>query len=225
MILHEVIIHFNPLVANPDQWLSRVGDAADPFLKRRQRKEIQYKFFILDSDEVNAFSIPGGNVYVSRGLFNLIGEDEDYALEFVIGHEIAHVDLGHAIECLRTKGMKELPRGTIFKLYALILPFGYVATDKINQEFAADDWVCNKMIQNRRTRREILVFLQKLEGYSKEHGFYSGRMPPQPGRDLSPVENHYRAQISARERLKHLKELIGQSATAQKETPPARPSQ
>jgi hypothetical protein len=72
------------------------------------------------------------------------------------------------------------------------------------------------MTQNGRTRREILVFLQKLEGYSRDHGFFSGRMPPQPRRDLSPVENHYRAQVSARERLKHLKELIGQPAAASK---------
>jgi Peptidase family M48 len=215
-ILHEVIVHFNPLVADQSPWLSRVEEAAERFKPMLQRKEITYKFFILDSDVVNAFSIPGGNVYISRGLFNLIGEDEDYALEFVIGHEIAHVDRQHAIECLKMKGMKELPRGTIFKLYALILPFGYVVTDKINQEFDADDWVCNKMIQNQRSRREILALLQKLEGYSRDHGFFSGRMPPQPGRDLSPVENHYRAQVSARERLKHLKELIGQPAAASK---------
>jgi hypothetical protein len=224
-ILHAVIVHFNPLVADPTPWLSRVEEAAEPFYPKLQRKGIKYKFFILDSDVVNAFSIPGGKVYISRGLFNLIGEDEDYALEFAIGHEIAHVDLEHAIECLRMPGMKELPRGTMFKLYLLILPFGYVANEKVNQEFAADDWVSNKMTQIGRTRREILVFLQKLEGYSNDRGFFGGRMPPQPGRDLSPVENHYRAQISARERLKHLKELMGQSVTAQKETPPKRPSQ
>jgi hypothetical protein len=213
-ILHAVIVHFNPLVADPSPWVSRVEEAAEPFYPKLQRKEIKYKFFILDSDVVNAFSIPGGNVYISRGLFNLIGKDEDYALEFAIGHEIAHVDLEHAIECLRMPGMRELPRGTMFKIFLLILPFGYVANEKVNQEFAADDWVRNKMTQIGRTRREILVFLQKLEGYSRDHGFFGGRMPPQLGRDLSPVENHYRAQISARERLKHLKELVGQSATA-----------
>jgi Peptidase family M48 len=215
-ILHAVILHFNPLVADASPWIGRLEQAAERFLPKLQRKEITYQFFILDSNVVNAFSIPGGNIYISPGLFDLVGEDQDYALEFAIGHEIAHVDLEHSIECLRMPGMKELPRGTIFKLYLLILPFGYVANEKVNQEFAADEWVRNKMTQNGRTRREILVFLQKLEGYSRDHGFFSGRMPPQPGRDLSPVENHYRAQVSARERLKHLKELIGQPAAASK---------
>ena len=174
------------------------------------------------------FQFKAGNVYyISRGLFNLIGEDEDYALEFVIGHEISAVDLGHAIEvCLRMKRDEGITPGN--RLQALCAAdlcgrSGTLATDKINQEFAADEWVCNKMMQSERTRREILVFLQKLEGYSKDHGFYSGRMPPQLRRHLSPVDNHYRAQIAARERLKHLKELIAQSVTAQKETPPPSP--
>jgi hypothetical protein len=213
-ILHQVIVRFNPLVADPSPWLSRVEEAAERFKPTLQRKEITYKCFILDSDVVNAFSIPGGNVYISRGLFNLIGKDEDYALEFVVGHEIAHVDLEHAIKCLKMRGMRELPRGTMYKLYLLILPFGYVANDndKINQEFAADEWVCNKMMQSERTRREILAFLQKLEGYSKDNGFYDGRMPPQKAGNLSPADNHYRAQVSARERLKHAKEVIAQFA-------------
>ena len=72
------------------------------------------------------------------------------------------------------------------------------------------------MQQIGRTRREILVFLQKLEGYSKNHGFYDGRVKPQPGRDLSPLENHYRAQTAARTRLKHLKEFMDEAAKAPK---------
>ncbi len=67
-----------------------------------------------------------------------------------------------------------------------------------------------------RTPREILAFLRKLEGYSKRHGFYEGRVKPQPGRDLSPLENHYRAQTAARKRLKHLKEVTDQPAAATK---------
>ncbi len=68
-----------------------------PFLKTCEHKDVHYTFTVLESDAVCAFSHPGGYVYVCRGLFNLIGEDEDYALEFAVGHEIAHVDLQHAL--------------------------------------------------------------------------------------------------------------------------------
>ena len=44
----------------------------------------------------------------------------------------------------------------------------------------------------------------------------AGAMQPQPGRDLSPLENHYRAQTAARKRLKHLKEFMDQAAKAPK---------
>jgi Peptidase family M48 len=218
--LHELIVRFNPLVEDPSPWLNRVEDAGDSFVKTLHRKEIKYKYFILDSDVVNAFSIPGGFVYISRGLFDLIGEDEDYALQFAIGHEMAHVDDQHAINCLRDPGVMKMTEGTLQKLFTLILPFGYLRNDRVDpefdQEYLADEWVANRMQRLGRTRREILVFLQKLEGYSKTHGFYDGRVKPQPGHDLSPLENHYRAQTAARSRLKHLKAFMDQGANAPK---------
>jgi hypothetical protein len=209
--LHDVIVQLNPLIED-GPWLSRVEDAALPFIKTLRRKEITYKFFILNSDAVNAFSTPGGYVYVSRGLFDLIGEDDDDALQFAIGHEIAHVDLEHAIRCLRDPGVQKMTQGTLQKLYWLILPFGYLATDTVDQEFEADRWAAVRMQGLGRTRREILVFLQKMDGYARGHGFGDGRGRPQPGRDLSPLENHYRAQTAARKRLRHLKEFLDSSS-------------
>ena len=127
--LHDLILQLNPVVKS-GPWLSRVDDAAQPLLSTLKRKDITYKFTILDSDEVNAFSHPGGYVYVSRGLFGLIGEDEDYALQFAVGHEIAHVDLQHAIRCLQDPDVRKMPEGTLKKLYCLIIPFGYLVTDR-----------------------------------------------------------------------------------------------
>jgi hypothetical protein len=201
--LHELILQFNrPLDTGP--WQRRVEEAAEPFQKTVARKDIPYTFTVLDSNAVNAFSHPGGFVYVSRGLFNLIGEDEDYALEFVVGHEIAHVDLQHALKILRDPGVMKLSEGTLQKLYMLIIPFGYLDLD-----LEADAWVYRRMKQLGRTERETLTFLRKLEGYAKANGFENGRAKPQPGRDASPLDNHFRAHIAAWRRLKHLKELAG----------------
>ncbi len=213
---HELIVRFNPLVDDSSPWLSRVEELAEPFMKTLHRKEIKYQFFVLNSDVVNAFSIPGGNVYLSRALFDLIGDDEDYALQFAIGHEMAHVDLEHAVKCLRDPGVMKMREGTLQKLFMLILPFGYLESASVDQEFEADQWAATRMQRIDRTRREILLFLQKLEGYSKAHGFYEGRIKPQPGRDLSPLENHYRAQTAARKRLKNLKTFIDRTAGAPK---------
>jgi hypothetical protein len=204
--LHDLILQFNrPLETG--SWQRRVEEAAEPFLKDLSRKDIRYTFTILDSNAVDAFSTPGGFVYVSRGLFNLVGEDEDYALEFAVGHEIAHVDLGHALKCLQDPGVMNLkaPEGTLQKLYMLIIPFAYLDP----QEYQADAWAYRRMKQRLRTDRECLAFLRKLDGFAQANGFYNGRAKPGLGRDSSPIENHLRAHTAAWKRLKELAAIIG----------------
>jgi hypothetical protein len=205
------------LIDNDSPYLSRVEDAAEPFLSTLQRKDIRYKFFIVKSEAVFAFASPGGYVYVSRGLFEyLISEDEDYALQFAIGHEIAHVDLKHAMTCLRDPDIQKMSGGTAQKLFLLIVPLGYLSNDNVDQEFEADQWVMNKMQRFGRTRREILLFLLKLDGYAERNGFRNGRAAPAQG--MMPLENHYRAKTAARKRLKHLKELMEPAAASAKKT-------
>ena len=175
--LHDVIVDQNPTVA--DAFLRRVKETADPLLKTVSRKDLHYTFTVLDTDAVNAFSHPGGYIYVTRGLFNLVGEDESYALEFVLGHEMAHIELRHAIKALQDPGMKQPPvgqMGTIQKLYGVIIPSAY--PDK--EEFEADTWVFNRMKRLDRSNRECLAFLNKLDGYATAHGFADGRANRSP---------------------------------------------
>ncbi|HEX8209430.1 MAG TPA: M48 family metallopeptidase [Longimicrobium sp.] len=58
----------------------------------------RYTFYLVDSPEVNAFAIPGGHVFVNRGLI----EHADLVSEMagVLGHEIAHVTERHGLEQL-----------------------------------------------------------------------------------------------------------------------------
>jgi hypothetical protein len=203
--LHDLILTFQrPLLDGP--WQRRVEDVAEPLLKAVARKDIPYSFTILDSDAVNAFSTPGGHVYVCRGLFDMIAEDEDYALQFAVGHEIAHVDLLHAIGCLRSSDVKKLEAGTLQKMYMLILPFGY--TDR--QDFEADRWVFERMLRLDRSRLELLAFLRKFENYAKANGFENQRGRPDPG---NPIDNHLRAHVIPRSRLKQLANFLPPAAS------------
>lgn len=59
-----------------------------------ERPDIQYKFFVIDSPIVNAFAVPGGYIYVSRGLLALANSEAEMAA--VIAHEIAHITARHA---------------------------------------------------------------------------------------------------------------------------------
>lgn len=64
-----------------------------------------YRFMVLDSDEVNAISAPGGFVFVTRGLLRLV-PDED-ALAAVLAHEIGHVTLGHGTKAISQANLTE----------------------------------------------------------------------------------------------------------------------
>jgi predicted Zn-dependent protease len=209
--LNSLIMHFNHPVLGGSS-LERVETAAKPILANRSRKDIDYKFTILDSDAVNAFSHPGGYVYVSQGLFPFLGEDEDAALQFVLAHEIAHVDLRHAIQCLQDPDLQKMDKGTLQQIYGLILPVGYME----KQEYAADRWAYQQLIRLDHTNYEALKFLRKFKGYAEVHEFNNGRAPYQPGPRSSPVENHYRSHPAVWRRLNELEAATAPASTKPK---------
>jgi hypothetical protein len=201
--LHELILSTNRKVETGPM-LRLVEATAEPFVAARTRKDIDYTFTVLDSDAINAFSHPGGYVYVTSGLMDWIGEDQIYALEFLLAHEIAHVDLRHALTCLSDPGVEELDLGTLQQFLVLILPLGY-APDRLDLE--ADRWAYQQMLRLDRSMRERLAFLRKLEGYARDQGFEKGRVPLKPSADASPLENHLRAHPAPSRRLKPLESL------------------
>ncbi|MBM3254076.1 MAG: hypothetical protein FJZ16_07480 [Candidatus Omnitrophica bacterium] len=60
-----------------------------------ERQDVKYRFFVIREKEINAFSIPGGYVYVNSGLMEKNSDDE---LAGVLAHEIAHVAARHSIK-------------------------------------------------------------------------------------------------------------------------------
>lgn len=64
---------------------------------RKARPDVLYQIKIIQGPEVNAFSLPGGWIYVYTGLLDTVGNDDD-ALACVIGHETAHVVLRHVVK-------------------------------------------------------------------------------------------------------------------------------
>ena len=59
------------------------------------RPELTYTFTVLDSTEINAFALPGGYVYITRGLLAYLNSEAELAA--VLGHEIGHVTARHGV--------------------------------------------------------------------------------------------------------------------------------
>jgi predicted Zn-dependent protease len=71
-------------------YVSQVGQR----LARHAPGDFEYRFQIVNQDEPNAFALPGGYVFVTRGLLVLVNSEDELAN--VIGHEITHVAERHA---------------------------------------------------------------------------------------------------------------------------------
>lgn len=67
------------------------------------RSDLDWRFFVVDSREVNAFALPGGFIYVNRGLIERSQQLDELA--GALGHEIGHVVRRHSVEQM-AKGTK-----------------------------------------------------------------------------------------------------------------------
>lgn len=83
----------NPALAG---YVSEIGQRV---AGQSDRRDVPYSFKVIDNDEeVNAFALPGGPIYVYTGLLRLA--DNEAELASVLGHEVAHVAARHSAEQL-----------------------------------------------------------------------------------------------------------------------------
>lgn len=73
-----------------------------------ERPELPWEFFVADSEVVNAFALPGGKIFITRGLISKM--ENDAQLAAVLGHEIAHVTAQHSGQ--------QMAHGTIVSILA-----------------------------------------------------------------------------------------------------------
>jgi metalloendopeptidase OMA1, mitochondrial len=88
----------------------------------------QWEFVVFESDQLNAFALPGGKVGVYTGMLKLIGGDEA-ELATVIGHEVGHVIANHAAQRVGTSqitGLGGTALGVVLEAYGV--PLGQQAT-------------------------------------------------------------------------------------------------
>lgn len=90
----EIISRFGGLVRD-DETMRRVNLIGHALARYSIRPDHAWRFGVLDSDTVNAFSAPDGYVFITRGLYQTADDDEQLAA--ILGHEIAHITGRHAL--------------------------------------------------------------------------------------------------------------------------------
>ncbi|PIQ95790.1 MAG: hypothetical protein COV67_12995 [Nitrospinae bacterium CG11_big_fil_rev_8_21_14_0_20_56_8] len=103
----EINRRFGGLLQNDDliRYLNQVGMNLG---RVSSRPDLHYTLGILNADFINAYAIPGGMIFITRGLLAQVRDESELA--GVLAHEVAHIARKHAIETFADERKKEMLR-------------------------------------------------------------------------------------------------------------------
>ncbi len=168
------------------------------------RKDIDYSFKAIEDDEVNAVSLPGGFVYVNKGLIDRVASDDELAA--VLAHEVGHIVARHSVKKLQAVTGYSLARlATIFVPGVGGSPVrttADVAFTELLLGYGREDELLADQLGARYTKlagynpRSMITFLEKLEEHNR-------RKPLQP-------KNYLKTHPYVPDRIRVVKEELGE---------------
>ncbi len=142
---------------DPDPLMThRVAGIGKKVAAVSDRQEVSYSFKVIDREEPNAFALPGGYIYLFKGLVDMVDSDDEIAS--VIAHEIAHVVARHS--------MKRLQGGLGYTvLQVLMAVSGTGATDMRKIDSALGQLVMTYSREDEALADRIAIRYLKESGY------------------------------------------------------------
>ncbi len=104
------------------EYVSAMGQAIS---KRTERANLSWEYRVLDDASVNAFALPGGFVFVTRGLLSQMTSAAELAS--VIGHESGHIAARHSVQQMSQQQLASLGLGLGSALSPFLAKYGEVA--------------------------------------------------------------------------------------------------
>ncbi len=166
--------------AKSKELLDKLNQMATTLGKVSARPLIHYNVKVIEDKDVNAFTLPGGHIYVSRGLIDMASSDDELAA--VIGHEIGHNARMHVLrEQAKTKPLQWIGIAAMLAMLkggqnganiAQITPYiltGVVNKYSVGYEKEADACAIDEMRQTSYNPSAMVTFMQKLDDEEKRH--------------------------------------------------------
>ncbi|MDD5594726.1 MAG: Maf and M48 domain-containing protein [Candidatus Omnitrophica bacterium] len=191
--------------------------AEDPLMQKRvedigkkiaavcDRKDISYHFKVLEDEEVNAVSLPGGYVYIFKGLIEKVSSDDELA--GVIGHEVGHIVARHSIKKLQAQ-----------QLYTVLM-IATAASTQSGQVASAADLAFTQIMLGYSREDELLADqlgtrYAKLAGYNPQGmiTFLTKLQDLNRRRPLQPI-NYFKTHPYVPDRVRIVKQELGQGVT------------
>lgn len=133
------------------------------------KKPFAYKVYIHPSPEPNAFALPGGVIFVTRGLMNTLKSESELAA--VLSHELGHIELSHCLDAVRFELLaKKIDADTLGSLVDLavtiLLRHSFSKTQEDNADSYAFELMTNSIYDPAAQGKAFEAFLS----YSSAHG-------------------------------------------------------
>jgi len=93
---------------------------------KSERPQLPWTFRILDDSTVNAFALPGGFIYATRGILSFLNSEAELA--GVVGHEIGHVTAQHSVYRMSTQQLTQIGLGVGMVLAPELQKYGELAS-------------------------------------------------------------------------------------------------
>lgn len=167
------------LITDPviTEYVNRIGQN----LARNSDAHLQHTFKIVDTDELNAFSLPGGFVFVDSGL--ILAAENEAELAGVLSHEMAHVAACHITQEISHEGLIDASRMSL--IFRLVFRGAIRNTVDLNPtrsfEFEADFLAIEYLHKAGYDPRALPAFLEKVRAIEKKRGNRANVPEPYPG--------------------------------------------
>jgi len=166
-----------------------VNEVGQRLAQQSHRPNLQWHFTVVDSPDVNAFALPGGYVYITRGLMAYLNSEAELA--GVIGHEIGHVTARHGVRqqsaqtvagvgavlgSILVPGMGSQAGASLLQTLAQAWTAGYgreheLESDRLGAEYLA------KAGYNPQAMIDVIGVLKNQELFAAEQARRDGRPP------------------------------------------------
>ena len=193
----------------PDEELQRYVNAIGQRLAEdSERPELPWTFRVVDDASVNAFALPGGFIYLTRGIMTHFNNEAEMAA--VLGHEIGHVTARHSVQQISRQQLASLGLGLGMIFVPELRNYGDLAQTGLGLMFLkygrdaerqADDLGLRYMVAENYDPRQMPAVFQTLERVSQVQG--QGRLPdwlsshPAPSARAARIADDVAAAIDA----------------------------
>ncbi|HEV7366842.1 MAG TPA: M48 family metalloprotease [Gemmatimonadales bacterium] len=186
-------------IYNDNNVQSYVAGLGKRIAANSERPNLPWEFHVVEDASVNAFALPGGFIYVTRGLMTSINDEAELAT--VVGHEIGHVTNRHSVQQISKSELAQLGLGIGSILSSDIAQFGQLASAGLSVLFLkysrdaenqADQAGFRYALQQGYDVREMAKVMETLDRISQTGG--GGKLPewlathPNPGNRIKHIQ-------------------------------------